>query len=152
MTDKAEITENPATSEKASVPVSGKREVAIKRAYDQPDPADGYRILVDRLWPRGISKARARIDLWLKDIAPSNDLRKSWGHNPQTFDDFIAAYRKEIEERPQGLTVLEETLAAHQRVTLVYAAKSPVYNQAAVLRDYLLDHPELFPGLELVLV
>ena len=117
-------------------------EIALKRVYDDADDADGFRILVDRLWPRGISKDKARVDLWLKDIAPTNELRKSWGHDPDTFDDFTARYCAQLEANTSAVgelidTIREQSSHAVPRITFVYGAKSPVYNQACVLRDYL---------------
>ena len=110
--------------------------VAIKRAYEPASPEDGYRILVDRLWPRGVSKEEAHLDLWLKDIAPSTELRTSWNHNPATFSQFNAAYYKELAHN-STLEQLQKIIAEHKHVTLVYGAHDPVVNHAAVLRDYL---------------
>ena len=109
--------------------------VLIKRAYDPPAEADGVRILVDRLWPRGVSKAAARIDHWLKDLAPSDALRKWFGHDPARWDTFKTRYFKEL----SGQTALAglRKLARSGRVTLVYAAKDEEHNNAVALREFL---------------
>ena len=109
----------------------------IRRVHEEPSPEDGFRILVDRLWPRGVSKDRARLDLWLKDIAPSTELR-TWFHAArERFDDFAARYREELSENP-AVGRLRETTAAHPVVTLLYAARAPHdRNHAAVLAGYL---------------
>ena len=112
--------------------------VQLKRVFDEADPSDGFRVLVDRLWPRGISKERAAIELWLKDVAPSPDLRKEWHHNPGRFDEFAARYRGELDDNP-AVGQLGQIIADHATVTLVYGAKDPVVNHAAVLRDYLAE-------------
>jgi uncharacterized protein YeaO (DUF488 family) len=114
-------------------------EVQIKRAYEPASPSDGYRVLVDRLWPRGVSKEEAHLDLWLKDVAPSTGLRESWNHNPDTFSQFKTAYRKELSHNP-AVTELEKIIAEHRHVTLIYAAHDPLVNHALVLQDYLLNH------------
>ncbi|WP_166877856.1 DUF488 domain-containing protein [Salinibacterium sp. ZJ450] len=112
--------------------------VQLKRAYDDADPADGYRVLVDRLWPRGVTKDRAAVDLWLKDVAPSSELRKEWHHNPGRFDEFAGRYRAELDQAA-AVAELEGIIAQHPTVTLVYASKDPMVNHAAVLRDYLAE-------------
>lgn len=109
--------------------------VAIKRIYSAPEHGDGKRVLVDRLWPRGISKDRARIDLWLKDIAPSNELRKWFGHDPAKWPEFQERYRAEL-EGSAGLDELKD-LCRQGKVTLVYAAKDELHNNAVVLLDML---------------
>src|SRR5256714_15352580 len=110
--------------------------VSIKRAYDPPDDADGVRLLVDRLWPRGVSKAAARIDHWLKDLAPSDGLRKWFGHDPARWDVFKARYFKELNGHAEARSELRK-LARTGRVTLVYAAKDPEHNNAAALKEFL---------------
>ncbi|WP_150273998.1 DUF488 domain-containing protein [Paenibacillus tepidiphilus] len=116
------------------------RPIGIKRIYEEASAGDGCRILVDRLWPRGLSKGAAAIDEWMKDIAPSPELRKWFGHAPERFPEFRGRYRAELEEdgarRELSGRILE--LAAQQPVTLLYAAKDPVHNHAAVLREWLL--------------
>jgi uncharacterized protein YeaO (DUF488 family) len=112
--------------------------VSIKRVYVEPVAADGYRVLVDRLWPRGVSKERAALDLWLKDIAPTTELRTWWNHDPARLDDFAQRYRSELDSN-DAVATLREVIAAHPVVTLVYGARDPRVNHAAVLRDYLAD-------------
>lgn len=113
--------------------------VQLKRAYDPPSPRDGTRILVDRLWPRGISKAKARIDLWLKDVAPSTNLRQWFGHDPARWSEFRRRYRAELKRQPEALVRLR-TLARQGRVTLVFGARDARRNQAVVLKDLLAGH------------
>lgn len=110
--------------------------VSIKRIYDEPAASDGYRILVDRLWPRGIRKEAAALDLWLKDIAPSPDLRTWFGHDPAKFDEFRARYISELEHNP-AVAELRDIIARNPTVTLLYGAKDPQINHAIVLRDFL---------------
>lgn len=110
--------------------------VEIKRAYDPASSADGYRVLVDRLWPRGVSKERALLDQWLKDVAPSTELRQEWNHDPARFAEFAKAYRAELAHNP-ALGELREIVAKHPVVTLVYAAHDPEVNHAVILRDVL---------------
>lgn len=110
--------------------------IAIKRIYEEPEDGDGYRVLVDRLWPRGMTKERARIDEWLRDVAPSTELRKEFRHDPDRFADFAERYRVELDANP-AIEALRETVKAHDVVTLVYAAHDTEHNQAIVLRDYL---------------
>ena len=110
--------------------------VKLKRAYEAAGSEDGFRILVDRLWPRGISKNEARIDLWLKEIAPSAELRKWFGHDPAKWADFCNRYFHELDNNPEAL----DELIAHTRrgtVTLVYGAKDQEHNDAVVLKEYL---------------
>ncbi len=112
--------------------------VKLKRAYDAPAPDDGMRILVDRLWPRGVSKSSARIDLWLKEIAPSTALRKWFGHDPAKWSRFHDRYFRELDENPEAVEKLLEQV--HRgTVTLVYAAKDQEHNDAVALREYLSD-------------
>jgi DNA-3-methyladenine glycosylase len=108
--------------------------VELKRAYDDPAPSDGYRILVDRLWPRGVSKAEAAIDEWLKEVAPSTELRRWFGHDPERFDEFTTRYRAEL-EGSEALRTLRARCREHPVVTLVYGAHDGEHNQAVVLRD-----------------
>lgn len=113
----------------------------IKRIYDPAEPSDGYRVLVDRLWPRGISKEQAGLGLWLKEIAPSAELRTWWNHDPALLDEFTSRYRAELDANP-AVAELSRVLAEHPVVTLLYGAKDPRLNQAAVLRDYLAEPPD----------
>ncbi|WP_418214960.1 DUF488 domain-containing protein [Bifidobacterium asteroides] len=111
-------------------------QVDIKRVYEQAADEDGVRILVDRLWPRGISKERAALSGWLKDVAPSPDLRRWWHHDPDRFEDFARRYRTELDDNP-ALEDLLSIVREHDRTTLVYAAKDPAVNHALILRDYI---------------
>ncbi|MFR0556534.1 DUF488 domain-containing protein [Pseudoscardovia radai] len=113
--------------------------MAIKRAYEEPADADGARILVDRMWPRGKSKATARIGAWVKDVAPSKELRTWFAHIPERFPEFAERYRAELDANPDGVRELVDAMAGNERVTLVYAAKDPDHNNAVVLRDWLVD-------------
>ncbi|MEE1295602.1 MAG: DUF488 family protein [Bifidobacterium sp.] len=114
-------------------------EIRIKRAYEEPSEDDGYRVLVDRLWPRGRAKTWEHLDLWLKDIAPSTELRKSWDHDPDTILEFAERYRRELDANPQAVAQLEDIVESHPVTTLVYAAKDPDANNARLLRDYLVE-------------
>ena len=111
-------------------------QVDIKRVYEQAADEDGVRILVDRLWPRGVSKERAALSGWLKDVAPSPDLRRWWHHDPDRFEDFARRYRTELDDNP-ALEDLLGIVREHDRTTLVYAAKDPAVNHALILRDYI---------------
>lgn len=110
--------------------------IGIKRVYEEPGRADGTRILVDRLWPRGLSKERARLDIWLKDIAPSTELRKWFSHEPNKWSEFQARYRQELQSKGDLLGVLKER-AAKGPVTLLYGAKDEGHNEAVVLQALL---------------
>ena len=114
--------------------------VALKRAYDEPAASDGTRVLVERLWPRGISKERAHIDLWLKDVAPSTELRQWFNHDPQKFKEFRRRYEAELESEAaqEALTKLGE-IAQQGQLTLVFAARDTFHSNAVVLRDLLLQ-------------
>lgn len=110
----------------------------IKRAYENPESKDGYRVLVDRLWPRGIKKEDLQLDSWEKDIAPSPDLRKEFNHDPKKFDWFKEQYRSELEESdqtPKFVKQLKKELD-NKTVTLVYGAKDKKHNHAIVLKEY----------------
>lgn len=111
----------------------GREHVGIKRVYEAPEPQDGYRILVDRIWPRGLSKERAAVDEWLKEVGPSTELRRWFGHDPERFQAFATRYRAELQGSP-ALAELRRLCAEHDRVTLVYGAKDTEHNQAVVLR------------------
>lgn len=113
------------------------RNISVKRAYEPPAKGDGTRILVDRLWPRGLSKADAAIDHWLKDIAPSTDLRKWFAHDPARWQEFRQRYTDEIHQHPQQLDELRAS-ARSGRITLVFAAHDESRNNAVVLREVLL--------------
>jgi uncharacterized protein YeaO (DUF488 family) len=104
----------------------------LKRAYEPAVRLDGYRILVDRLWPRGLSKEKAAIDEWMKDIAPSAELRRWFGHEPERWREFRRRYERELRAR-QDLVREIAALASHRRVTLVYGARDERHNDAVVL-------------------
>jgi len=111
--------------------------VRLKRAYENPSAEDGMRILIDRLWPRGVAKANAAIDLWAKDIAPSTALRRWFGHDPARWQEFRRRYSEEIHRHRDRLDELR-ALAENGRITLVFAAHDETHNDAVVLRDILL--------------
>ena len=108
----------------------------IKRVYEQPAKGDGKRILVDRLWPRGLTKEKASIDLWLKDIAPSTELRKWFGHDPDKWKEFQTRYHQELKNNKEPVATLREQLNKGV-VTLVYGAKDEEHNEALVLKEWL---------------
>ena len=112
------------------------KELKIKRIYDEPSKDDGERILVDRLWPRGIKKEDAHIDYWLKDIAPSTELREWFNHDPNKFKEFSKRYEAELKDDSDDIKKIKELLKTHN-VTLLYAAKDPANNQAVVLQKFL---------------
>ena len=111
-------------------------EILLKRAYDTPHPGDGIRILVERLWPRGVSREKAALDHWVKDIAPSPELRKWYGHVPEKWPEFRERYRAELDENASVVMELRVICDAGP-VTFVFAAKDEVRNSATVLRTYL---------------
>lgn len=113
----------------------------IKRIYDSIEETDGKRILVDRLWPRGISKETAKLDLWLKEIAPSHELRKWFNHDIEKFDEFRSKYVAELSEDGQKTEAFQQLLQIVQEeyVTLLYSAKNTELNQAVVLKDLLIE-------------
>lgn len=119
----------------SSAPAEYAMNVSIKRVYETPTAADGRRVLVDRLWPRGMTKQAARIDLWLKDVAPSAELRRWYGHDPEKWLEFRERYRSDLQGNP-ALAELRE-LSRKGRMTLVYAARDEDRNHAVVLRDIL---------------
>ena len=112
--------------------------VRLKRAYERPAAEDGTRILIDRLWPRGVKKAEAAIDQWMKDIAPSTELRKWFGHDPARWPEFRRRYAAEIHRHPDQLAVLR-ALARKGPITLVFAARDELHNDAVVLRKVVLE-------------
>ncbi|WP_261165060.1 DUF488 domain-containing protein [Microbacterium sp. Marseille-Q6965] len=111
----------------------------IKRVYEPAAPGDGFRLLVDRLWPRGVTREAADLDGWMKDVAPSPQLRTWWRHDPGQWSEFIVRYRDELDHNP-AVAELQELRARHDVVTLLFGARDPQLNHAVVLRDYLLDH------------
>ena len=114
--------------------------IQIKRAYVENDPSDGKRVLVDRMWPRGVKKETLAVDLWEKSIAPTSDLRKKFGHDPQKFDWFKKEYIKELNQEEETETFVKQIkqwVKEDENVTLVYGAKDEKHNQAVVLKEYL---------------
>ena len=111
-------------------------EIKIKRVYEEASDTDGFRILVDRIWPRGVSKEKAHLDQWIKDIAPSTPLRKWFDHVDERFGEFSKKYKQELKNSPD---LVQEILqkAKKKTVTLVYSAKNEKYNQAVVLKSFL---------------
>lgn len=112
----------------------------IKRIYDALEPADGYRVLVDRVWPRGVSKEQARIGVWMKEVAPSTQLRKWFAHDPKRWAEFQKRYREELKTKSQLITQLRQLEKEHGAVTLLYSARDQARNQAVVLRGFLQGH------------
>lgn len=110
--------------------------IAVKRAYDPPDPADGCRVLVDGLWPRGVAKDALRLDDWIREIAPSAALRRWFGHEPARWNGFRERYFAELDDRPDAVARLRAT-ARGGRLTLVFAARDEAHNNAVALKAYL---------------
>lgn len=111
-------------------------EIEIKRAYEDAEPADGYRVLIDRLWPRGVSKQRAELDAWEKELGPSTELRKWFGHEPGRFEQFRRRYIEELRGQRDRLSALRRR-ARDGRVTLVHSARDTEHNDAVVLAEIL---------------
>jgi uncharacterized protein YeaO (DUF488 family) len=120
----------------------GARNIRIKRIYDGFTPSDGFRVLVDRLWPRGLRKEQAAVDLWARELAPSTELRKWFGHEPKRWQEFRRRYLAELREHADQVDDLWRQ-AARRRVTLLYGAKDRQFNQAVVLKEFLLSLPRL---------
>jgi uncharacterized protein YeaO (DUF488 family) len=116
------------------------RNVMLKRAYEPPSASDGDRLLIDRLWPRGVSKAEAKLDDWLKDLAPSAGLRRWFGHDPARWAEFQRRYRLELADHADALEALRRR-ARQGRFTLVYSARDEVHNDAVVLRQVIIGIP-----------
>ena len=110
--------------------------IKIKRVYEQPDKDDGVRILVDRLWPRGLTKEKAAVDLWLKEIAPSTELRKWFGHDPEKWKSFRGRYETEIRHNDDLIKVLKQRVR-EGTITLIYGARDEKHNEALVLKQFL---------------
>lgn len=115
---------------------TGEPDVRIKRIYDKPERSDGVRLLVDRIWPRGVTKRNAALDDWLRELAPSSGLRKWFGHDPRRWPEFRTRYHAELRQHAPQLAALRRR-AARERVTLLYAAKNTQMNQAVVLQEAL---------------
>ena len=113
--------------------------IKLKRVYENPSPKDGLRVLVERLWPRGLTKERAAVDLWLKDVAPSPELRKWFGHDPAHWERFQERYRQELREKKDAVQLLRQK-GKEGTVTLVYAARDEDHNGALVLIRFLQGH------------
>ncbi len=116
-------------------------DIRLKRAYEAPARSDGPRVLVDRIWPRGVSKDDADIDHWLKGLAPSTELRKWFGHDPEKWSEFCDRYLKELrsDEAAEDLATLARILDEHQRITLVFASKDTEHNNAVALKLFMKD-------------
>jgi uncharacterized protein YeaO (DUF488 family) len=113
-----------------------KHELKLKRVYEKPEKADGIRILVDRLWPRGLTKEKAALDLWLKEVAPSTELRKWFGHDPKKWRSFRARYQSELKRHPDEVKLIKNK-ASEGTVTLLYGARDQEHNEAIVLKQLL---------------
>jgi uncharacterized protein YeaO (DUF488 family) len=110
--------------------------IRVKRIYEEPSDQDGFRILVDRLWPRGLRKSEARLDLWIKEIAPENRLRRWFSHDPEKWEEFRKCYIKELEQKEEYVQELLDK-ARETDLTLLYAAKDEIFNNATVLKEYI---------------
>ncbi len=110
--------------------------IELKRIYDEPSSSDGVRVLVERLWPRGISKEKARVDIWLKDAAPSTELRKWFNHDKEKWEEFKKRYYLELDQNPESLKPLLD-LAESSEITFIYASKEEQFNNASALRNYI---------------
>jgi uncharacterized protein YeaO (DUF488 family) len=113
--------------------------IHLKRVYEEPSSNDGLRVLVERLWPRGLTKGRAAVDLWLKEVAPSPELRKWFGHDPARWEQFQQRYRRELREKQDAVRLLKQK-AKEGTLTLVYAARDEEHNGALVLKRMLQGH------------
>jgi uncharacterized protein YeaO (DUF488 family) len=111
-------------------------QIRLKRAYEKPAPDDGLRVLVERLWPRGLTKERAAVDLWMKDIAPSPELRKWFSHDPAKWQEFQTRYRAELRQKKELVEELRQK-CREGAVTFVYAARDEEHNSAALLKEFL---------------
>ena len=111
-------------------------EIKVKRVYEEAAKSDGTRILVDRIWPRGVSKEKAKLDDWIKEVAPSTELRKWFNHEDDLFDEFSKRYKKELEDHKDLTDSLLE-IAKKKQLTLIYSAKNEKHNQAVVLKEFL---------------
>lgn len=150
MEPRASSSASAAASAAASPPGDARvlaTQLQIRRVYEPSSPDDGFRVLIDRLWPRGLRRESVAIDLWFKDIAPSPALRTWFGHEPARWAGFGERYRAELDANVPAVQRLAGLLRAHGRVTLLYGARDPVHNHAAVLRDYLREPgPASVPG------
>jgi uncharacterized protein YeaO (DUF488 family) len=111
--------------------------IKLKRIYEEPTKNDGFRILVDRLWPRGVSKKRAKLNLWLKDIAPTGSLRKWFAHDPKKWTLFQKKYMDELQANKESIEQIKKLIKIRKNITLLYAAKDQEHNEAIVIKDFL---------------
>lgn len=111
--------------------------ILLKRAYESSNPHDGFRILVDRIWPRGVTKDIANIDLWAKDITPTTNLRKWFSHDPLKWDEFKKSYIKELDDNPHAVDEFIGILLQHELVSFIYGAKDTLHTHALILKEYI---------------
>ncbi|MDY0038787.1 MAG: DUF488 domain-containing protein [Desulforhabdus sp.] len=111
--------------------------IKTKRIYEKPEKEDGFRILVDRLWPRGLKKDDAAVDLWFRDIAPSNELRKWFAHDTSKWNEFREKYKEELEDKPALLKTFNRLVHNQKNITLLFSAKDEIHNNAVVLKDFI---------------
>jgi uncharacterized protein YeaO (DUF488 family) len=111
--------------------------ITTKRVYEKPAKQDGFRVLVDRLWPRGLTKEKAHVDLWMKEIAPSDELRKWFHHEEQNWSEFVKKYKAELTKKKELLSELKKLGKEHETLTLLYGSKDETQNQAVVLAEVL---------------
>ena len=137
----------PFRSDKHSARQTGLHSVIrLKRAYDPPSEEDGKRILVDRLWPRGLTKEKAAVDVWMKEVAPSPELRKWYSHDDTKWEEFQEKYRKELDDKQESVRKLRD-MAALEDITLIFSARDSEHNSAVTLREYLsLDRSDAHEG------
>lgn len=121
------------------MPRAHNHEVKVKRIYEAPEPTDGARVFVDRLWARGLTKEKAALDLWLKEVAPSTELRKWFSHDPAKWEEFQERYRAELEANTEAIARLRAEIQKGP-VTLLYGARDQEHNEALVLKEFLTDH------------
>ncbi|MGB8490994.1 MAG: DUF488 family protein [Bacteroidales bacterium] len=114
--------------------------ITVRRIYDPENPGEKYKVYIDRLWPRGISKEKAGWNEWVKEIAPSDELRKWFGHDPSKWDEFRKRYDRELEKRPEEVKKLKDLESKHGTLTLLYSARDEQHNNALALREFLLGH------------
>ena len=120
--------------------------IHLKRVYEQPAAEDGVRVLVERLWPRGLSKEQARINLWFKEVAPSPELRKWYAHDAARWDEFQRRYRLELQNNPE-VAHLQQIIAGGKPVTFVFAARDAEHSSAQLLKDYLMEVSDVNDGI-----
>lgn len=119
--------------------------ILLKRVYEPSTPADGFRVLVERLWPRGLSKERADVDIWVRDAGASPELRVWFGHDPRKWKEFRHRYFEEIHARPEVVRQLREIIRSHENVTFLFSAHDTAHNNAVALREFL-EQEKLIPG------